>query len=275
MAISFKQEQPQNHPIVFLSVFKSGTEMMKRIIEDLTRLPPMEPEIIRGKVNYQDSAQLYYRERHFYAWHLFPTHEVQQKLIQSQAKPVFLLRNIYDLAVSMYYHFANNIDADIGRGRNVDHYFQAINKDDGLSCIVDGMLKPDFVWKGIGPHYHQMELMLQFAEIYPCFVTSYENMLHYKLDEIQRLASFLDIPLNNGQAQDVAYNSYFDVMKVAAERKNVGSHFRKGQSGSHAEELNMSHVQQIQQVLEKHAPNLPDLLQKANLSHILDLAISY
>lgn len=274
MAISYRQGQTPNCPVVFLSVFKSGTEMMKRIIEDLTGLPPMEPEIIPGKVNYQDSAQLYFREGHFYAWHLFPTHEVQQKLIQAQAKPVFLLRNIYDVVVSMYYHFANNIDADVGRGRNVDHYFQTISKEEGLSCIVEGMLKPDFVWKGAGPHYHQMELMLQFSEIYPCFITTYEKMHHDKLSEIQKLADFLEIPLSNEKAQDVAHSSYFDVMKAAAERENIGSHFRRGRPGSHADELNVNHVRQIQHILKQHAPYLSDLLQKADLSHISEQVIS-
>lgn len=280
MATNCKQgmvryRQDLDHPIVFLSVFKSGTEMMKQVIDDLTGLSPMEPEIIPGKVNYQDPAQLYYRPGHFYAWHLFPIHEVQQKLIQARARPIFLLRNVYDLVVSMYYQFANNIDADVGRGRNVDHYFQALTKDEGLACIVDGMLKPDFVWKGIGPHCHQMELMLQFSEIYPCFVTSYENIVQHKPDEVRRLASFLDIPLDDTQVQQISYNSRFDVMKAAADRKNVGSHFRRGRSGSHAEELNRHHVQQVQQALKTYAPNLPDLLDKAKLSQVLELAVPF
>lgn len=279
MAINCKQEQidreqSQDHPIVFLSVFKSGTEMMKRVIEDLTDLSPMEPEIIPGKVNYQDPAQLYYRHGCFYAWHLFPIPEVQQKLIASQARPVFLIRNIYDLVVSMYYQFANNIDADVGRGRNVEHYFQAISKDEGLSCIVEGMLKSDFVWKGMGPHFQQMELMLQFAEIYPCFVTSYENMIRHKADEVKRLTSFLELSLDDKQLQKICFNSRFDVMKANANPGNVGeSHFRKGRSGSHVEELSMMHVQQVQRALKNYAPNLPNLLAKANLSHVLNMAI--
>lgn len=280
MAINCRQEtvcreQSEDYPVVFLSVFKSGTEMMKRVIEDLTGLAPMEPEIIPGKVNYQDPSQLYYRLGYFYAWHLFPIPEVQQKLIASQARPIFLIRNIYDLAVSMYYHFANNIDADVGRGRDVEHYFQAISKDEGLSCIVEGMLKIDFVWKGIGPHFQQMELMLQFAEIYPCFVTSYENMTRHKADEVKRLASFLAIPLDDEQLHRVCFNSQFDVMKANADSKTVGeSHFRKGRSGSHAEELSLMHVQQIQQALTSHTPNLPGLLDKAGLSHVLDRIVS-
>lgn len=263
----------ENHPIVFLSVFKSGTEMTKRLIEDLTGLLPMEPEIVPGKVNYQDPSQLYYRDGCFYTWHLFPVPDVQQKMIESQARPIFLLRNIYDLVVSMYYQFANNIDADVGRGRNVEHYFREISKDEGLSCIANGMLKPDFVWKGIGPHCRQMELMLQFAETYPCFVTSYETITRNKSEEIQRLAKFLEISLDDAKVQKIAYNSSFDAMKAVADRKNVGSHFRRGQPGGHAEELSVAHVQQIQQALKTHAPHLPDLLTKAGLSHILDQAV--
>ncbi|MEO5376663.1 MAG: sulfotransferase domain-containing protein [Magnetococcus sp. DMHC-6] len=264
--------QTQNRPIVFLSVFKSGTEMMKRMIEELTALEPMEPEIIPGKVNYQDPAQLYYKPGSFYAWHLFPIPEVQKKLIESQARPVFMLRNVYDLVVSMYYHFAHNIDADVGRGRNVDHYFRAMSKEEGLSCIAQGMLKPDFVWRGIGPHCHQMVLMLEFASIYPCFVTCYEHMTQNKSAELQKLAHFLEIPLHEAQMQKIVYNSRFDVMKKEADSKNVGSHFRKGRSGSHAQELREIHIQQIQMAIQTHAPQLSELLAKANLSHILNVA---
>jgi len=267
--------QNQKNPIAFLSVFKSGTEMMKRVIQDVTGLLPLEPEIIPGKVNYRDSSQLYFQNGCFYTWHLFPTPEVQQKLIETHARPVLLLRNIYDLVVSMYYHFANNIDADIGRGRNVDHYFREMSKKEGLSCIIEGIRKPDFLWKGIGPHLQHMELMLQFSERYPCFVTSYENITQQKSGEVQRLAKFFEIPLNDVQVQSICCNSCFNKMKANADRKILGvSHFRRGRSGAHAEELNMVHIAKIQHAIKSYSPHLTDLLDKTHLAHVLNVVNS-
>ncbi|MBD9362045.1 sulfotransferase domain-containing protein [Methylomonas sp. EbB] len=244
---------------------------MKRIVEDLTGLSSMEPEITPGKVNYMDASKLFYPDGGFYAWHLFPTKEVQESLMLHQARPVFIMRNIYDLAVSMYYQFANNIDADVGRGRNVDHYFKSISKNDGFSGIIEGMLKPDFVWKGVGPHFRQMELMLEFAEVYPCFVTSYEDMTKRKPEEVQRLANFLQINLDEKTLEKIVFNSRFDVMKAHAIRQNTSSHFRKGVSGSHVEELTVDHIHKIRNELCSHAPMLPSLLEAANLSHVLEV----
>ncbi|MBF0611562.1 MAG: sulfotransferase domain-containing protein [Magnetococcales bacterium] len=253
-------------PIIFLSVFKSGTHLVRRILEDMTGLPFFEPPIVAGKVNYQDAGQLIHKKGHFYSWHLFPTPEVCQKLVEMKAKPIFLLRNIYDLPVSMYYHFANNIDVEIGRGRNVDAYFRAMSREEGLSAIISGMERVDFRWRGTGPHYQQMALMLEFANQYPCFVTSFERINTQKAEEVVRLGDFLELPLSQERVTTILHNSGFQVMK---ETSLSGSHFRKGQAGSHADELNQEHVVLIQQQLATHAPQLAQLVAQAQLPEIL------
>ena len=179
------------------------------------------------------------------------------------------MRNIYDLAVSMYYQFADNIDADVGRGRNVDHYFRSMSKYDGLSAIIGGMSKPDFVWKGIGPHAWQMALMLEFAQGYPCWVSSYEQITEDKSAQIRSLAAFLDIELSEARLQNLVEASSFAAMKATAERNNQGSHFRSGRAGNHAQELGDDHIEQIRSEIERHAPQLPDLLNQAGMSHIV------
>ncbi len=255
--------------IIFLSVFKSGTVLMRRIIEDLTSLPWIEPDIIPGKVNYQDPNQLFHKDGYFYSWHLFPHEEVRGRLHKMNAKPILLMRNIYDLVVSMYYHFANNTDADIGRGRNVDHYFQEMSRTEGITCIIKGMQRPDFRWLGIGPHLQQMEQMLILAGEIPSFVSTFERVTSDKESEIKRLANFLDIPLDNSHIQRIVQESSFDHMKEKATAKKKGSHFRQGKTGSHKKELSTKQITMITNELAPFAPNLVRLVHKADLLEVI------
>lgn len=261
------------YPIALISIFKSGTEMTKKILEDLTGLPHFEPPIIPGHVNYQDAEQFYHPPGHFYAWHIFPTVEVQKKIVDTNTKIIFLLRNIYDLTVSMYYHFLNNVDADVGRGRNVDSYFRDMNKSEGLRCIINGMTKTDFIWRGIGPHLYQMTLMLEFSEKYPCYVTTYERITSNKSDEIRSMANYMGIPITKALEGQIIHNSDFDTMKTSAIERKEGSHFRKGKPGSHAEELESWHIQHIQSIMNVHAPRLPLLVERAGISEVTRLLI--
>ncbi len=256
-------------PIVFLSVFKSGTHLMRKILTDMTSLDFIEPTIIPGKVDYTDANQLFSQKGYYYSWHLIPTPQVQSKLKDMAAIPIFLLRNVFDMTVSMYYHFARNIDADIGRGRNVDHYFKDMSKSEGLTAIINGLQKPDFNWKGLGPHLEQMELMLTFAQEYPCFVTTFENITSHKFIEIKRLAQFLNLPLSDQQLCDIEQASSFNQMRAAARQKNKGSHYRKGKKNSHIDELTHAHIRLIQQAVVTHSPNLPKLSSIAGIDDIL------
>ena len=130
-------------PIVMSSVFKSGTWLLRYILESLTGFSYIEPLTENGPMDPSDPDLIAIKPNHFYSWHFIPSTDIQNKLIKINAKPIFLVRNIYSLAVSMYYHFANNIDHELGKGANKHLYFSKIDKNTGLHQIISGCNEAD------------------------------------------------------------------------------------------------------------------------------------
>ncbi|MGN7612485.1 sulfotransferase domain-containing protein [Magnetococcales bacterium HHB-1] len=260
--------------LVNLTVFKSGTHLLRQIIQDLTGLPFFEPEIIPGQVNYQDPNQLYHTPGTFYSWHLQPTAEVRQKLMQMNAKPILLLRNIYDLTISIYYHFAHNIDHEIGRGRNVDHYFREMNFEEGIEAIIRGLRRPDFYWRGLAPHLHHSLRMLKLAQAYPSFITSFEKLTQNKSTQIKKLADFLKIPLSEQKLADLIARSSFNAMKAEAKKSPSGvvSHYRQGKVDGHAHLLQSKQKRMIHALLQQETPDLTKMAIKMGFEEIITIS---
>jgi hypothetical protein len=258
-----------SNPIVMASVFKSGTWLLRHILESLTGLNYNEPSLNNGTMDPSNPDLIEIYPNHFYSWHFIPSADIQNKLISINAKPIFLIRNIYSLAVSMYYHFANNIDHELGKGANKHEYFSGMDKDAGLHEIISGCDNKKFRWKGIGPHFYQMECMLDFSNTYPCHLISYENIVKNKIQSIQKLSQFLDVTITPNELNSLAYSSEFDTMKKVAAKSNAGSHFRLGETNSYLHELNPQHIQAIQESLSKHAPKLASLAKQAGFNELI------
>jgi hypothetical protein len=256
-------------PIIMSSVFKSGTWLLRKIIADLTGLSVTEPEIRRGSMDPKDPHNVFCRPGHFYSWHFIPTDEVGLKLRKMHARPVFLLRNIYDLTVSMYYHFFNNIDGDIGRGAGKSEFFKRTGKQRSLEHIISGCQEPEFSWSGLGLHLQHMESMLSFAQRYPCHVVTYEQLVEDKEEEIKKIARFLDIHSAHSRIAEIVISTGFNAMKKNAMSNGRGSHFRKGEVSGHVGELDKRHRDLINNELHKHAPNLTVLANSHGIAHIL------
>lgn len=257
-------------PIVMLSLFKGGTHLVRRLLQELTGQPFYEPPIVPGKVDYRDPQQLSFVPDHFYSWHLVPTPPIRDRLIAAGARPVLVLRNIFDLTVSIYHHFAQNIDADIGRGRNVDHYFRELDREAGLEAIIGGMTRPDFRWRGMGPQAQHMVEMLELAAIHPSFTTSFERLTADKAGEVRRLAAFLGIEVSSDRLATIVGGSRFEAMKAEATARGQGSHYRRGEVNSHADELTDRHRQMIREVLAHEAPDLERLARAAGFPEVIE-----
>jgi len=220
-------------------------------------------------MNPADPKHIEIRAEHFYSWHFTPANEIQKKLTDINAKPIFLMRNIYDLVVSMYYHFANNIDHEIGRGANKHLYFSKIDKHAGIQKIITGSKDQNFRWKGLGPHLYQMECMLQFSKTYSCYLTYYEHLVNNKHETIHEISKFLNINVSENKVQKLIHSSQFDIMKTTAIKANSGSHFRVGKTDSHIDELDQQHVESIKKCLLMHAPELTNLTKDLGLNSLM------
>ena len=263
--MNFKTVNQADRPIIVGSVFKSGTWLLRKVLTEITGLEMIEPEIKPGHMDPEDPDNVFHIPGHFYSWHFTPTTKVCKKIIEMNALPIFLMRNVYDLTVSMYYHFANDIDFEIGRGANKHEYFSRISKSEGIKQIIIGNNNDEFKWKGLSTHLYQMERMLAFSGKYPCLIITYERLLENKANEIKRISRFLDIALNTTQIKKIAKMSGFPEMKAAAEKENKGSHFRNGKIRSHIKELKSSHIEMIQKVMHEHAPSLEKFVKEFSI----------
>jgi hypothetical protein len=255
-----------------LSVFKAGTHLVRQILQDLTGTPFYEPPIVPGRVDYRDPAQLVFTTGHFYSWHLVPTPPIREKLIAAQARPVLVMRNLFDLAVSMYHHFADNIDADIGRGRNVDHHFRAMSRDEGLEAIITGMTRPDFRWPGLGPQADHMVHLFELGAAHPCHLTTFERVTEDKPREVAAMAAFLGITLSEQRLQEIVHGSAFQTMRDRAAAAGRPSHFRRGHARSHTDELSPRHVSLIREVIDRQAPALAGWIERTGFHELLAVA---
>ncbi|TPV92935.1 MAG: sulfotransferase domain-containing protein [Myxococcales bacterium FL481] len=256
--------------VVFLSMFKSGTHLGRRLLAEMLEQPCFEPAIVRGRVDYEDSGQLYCPEGSFYSWHLQPNSAAIETIRAAAARPILLVRNLFDLCVSQYHHFADNIDADRGRGRNVQHYFEAMSRSDGLSAIVEGMARSDFRWRGLPYQIAHLEKLLDLAEAHPCCLMTYEQMVDDKRVALGRLAQFLSVEARDGWLDDLVAATSFQAMKTQAQVRGQASHFRRGRSGSHVDSLQPAHIQAISGMIDRVSPTLRERCARWGISAVLE-----
>ena len=253
-----------NQKIFVSSVFKSGTWLLRDILERLTGLEAWEPEHIPSPPDYGDAGMIDFRQGCFFSWHSEINDAVKQVIRDNDAKAIFLVRNIYDLAVSMYFHFANDTDSELGKSAGQDDFFRRFEKDEGLAMIISGY--PNFV--GLGPHLAQIRDMFKFAKEYPVLLTSYERLCLQKETEIRRLTEYLGLPDDPEIIAGIVAATDFDTMKKSAQAKGSGSHFRRGAPGGQRETLKEHHLHMILGQLANFAPDLWDLAREHGFHEI-------
>ncbi len=246
------------------SVFKSGTWLLRDILERLTGLEAFEPENIPSPPDYGDASLIAFKPNRFFSWHSEINDPVKRVIRDNDAKAIFLVRNIFDLAVSMYFHFANDTDSEIGKSAGQADFFRRFEKDEGVAMIISGY--PNFT--GLGPHLAQIRDMFAFAKEYPVLLTSYERLCLQKETEISRLAEYLGLPEAPGTVARIVEETGFDKMKKNAEAKAGGSHFRRGAPGGQRETLKEHHVHMILGQLANFAPDLWNLANEREFHEI-------
>lgn len=259
----------KKQPLVLISGFKAGTWLMRKVLYLLTDMQFFEPKILPGNRKYYDSKQLQFIENHFFSWHLVPTDEVIQKLNNNQAKTIFVVRNIYDLVLSIYYHFYNNIDADIGRGNNKDKFLKQFTFEEGISLIITGFDENGLRWNGMA------EIIDHFNKIFlaslKCdnLLIDFDNLVDDNRHTLDKIANFLDLDISSEKLDSISNKTSFQSMKDEAIKKGVGElHFRKGKTGANKKTLSYYHKVQLKQIVKMVAPDFYLNADKVNCSNI-------
>ncbi|MES9959611.1 MAG: sulfotransferase domain-containing protein [Sedimenticola sp.] len=251
-------------PVFVSSVFKSGTWLLREIVRQLTNKAPIEPDLSTRKTTPYDIENIVIPSvNEFYSWHFIPTREVMQAIDEHDGKCIFLIRNIYDLVVSIFYHFSLNVDQDIGKGANKDKFFSMFTKSKGMEIIINGNDSSDFKWSGIELHLEHIEKIISNSERSNVHITTFERLTNNKMKEVTEISKFLGIDREAEELKSIVDSTEFRKMKSQAVLDNKGSHFRKGESGSHRYELGQDHYQLIDKIIEDHFPGLKALADEA------------
>ncbi|MCP5366073.1 MAG: sulfotransferase domain-containing protein [Hyphomicrobiales bacterium] len=251
------------------SLFKSGTWLLRHMVAGLTGLRAIEPPHGHGPADYGDPGLIRFEPGAFFSWHSDISPQVADRLLAERARVVLLVRNVYDLAVSQYHHFARDVDADIGRSAGQADFLARFSRDDGLAMSICGYSAPGASWPGLGPHLAQTARMMAFARDHGALITSYERLVTRKEAELDRLAAFLGGAPDGAARRALLNSSDFAAMKADAEKSGAGSHFRKGQPGQHREVLKPHHVFMVDHLIGEHAPDLRRLAADLRMPEIV------
>ena len=263
-------------PVVLISGFKAGTWLMRKVLSTMTGMDFFEPDIIPGEKKYYNPAQLQFVNNHFYSWHLVPTDEVIDKLNKHNAKTIFVVRNIYDLVVSIYYHFYNNIDADIGRGNNKDSFLKQFSFEEGISLIITGFDEDGVRWSGMSEILEHYNEIFKATKKCDSLVIDYDDLVNNKKIVINNIVDFLNISITSQEIENVSNLTDFTSMKKEAQKNKVGvSHFREGKAGLNREKLSEFHKIQLRQMIKLVVPSIYDNAQKADSKKIIYERCSY
>lgn len=265
-----RQRTNPPHPIFVATLFKSGTKLLEHVMERLTGLAP-HPLGMEVGSDYESADPIIFDADEFFIWHNVPSEPVKARIREAGARPVFLIRNIYDLLVSQYFHFADDVDAAIGHGTKTDDYFSAMSRSEGLCLVLCGATSRQFHWIGFGYQLRQIQEMLKFSKEYPCHVISYDRLVLEKRTEVERLARFLELKPSPATLAGLLDSSGLDAMR-AARVATVGSgdHFRKGTPGDHVNVLSPLHYHIINHLILTFAPMLPALCAELGFVDIVD-----
>jgi hypothetical protein len=259
--------------IFIATVFKSGTKLLGHIIEKLTGLSAFPLGMEVGS-NYESAAPIVFTENTFFIWHNVPTSEVQNRIRAEKAICIFLIRNIYDLIVSQYHHFAEDVDAVIGHSTGTIDYFSKLRQDEGISLLLCGAASEYFTWHGFGYYLHQIQEILKFSKEYPCHLISYDRLVLNKQHGIEQLAAFLGIHVDAEALDRMMVSSNLETMRNAqAAAMGDGKHFRKGTPGDHINVLKPHHYHMIGHLKMTYAPELDALCKELGFEDITAAAL--
>ena len=255
-------------PIFVATVFKSGTKLLEHILVKLTGLGINAPTMSAGS-DYESAAPITFECGKFFVWHNVPSDRVRARLIMANAQPIFLIRNIYDLAVSQYFHFVHDVDAEIGYATHTADYFAEMSQDEGISLMLSGATSERFNWHGFGYYLRQIQEILQFSKEFSCHVVVYDRLVNYKRFESEQLAAFLNIQPGDDLLDELIGSSSLSSMRDARiSLVGSGNHFRKGTPGDHINILKPWHYDVVSQLKINFAPSLDVLCEELGFGDV-------
>lgn len=259
------------------TVFKSGTWLLREILDGLTGLESYEPPIQHGAgpPDTSDETCIEYPAGRYFLWHMTIAPRVAALLRAQNCKRVFLVRNLFSILASAAHHLRNDIDKGSGRSVLSEPNADANNRDAIdlksiepealISLVINGFAFPGMAWPGMAPIIEQMASLMRFAEESgDTMLLSYEELVHDRKSAIEKLADYLNID------EEERVRKAFDLsdpaaMKSMARDKGAPEHVLSEGVGAIRSAIQPYHVAMMRGLIAEHFPDRRDLCSKAGL----------
>ena len=256
--------------VAVCSSMKSGTWLLREIITQLTGLHAYEPDIPAGRPRYDDPDSLSFPPDSFFSWHLLPTGAAGERLRESGAKSIFLVRNIYDTLLSIHRHLLHDVDAEIGRATGQPGFLGRFSRDQALTLVINGYREVPYDWHGMGPILFHLQELLAYSMNNDVLLTSFERLTQNKAVEVEKIAAYLGVASNADTIEAICASTSLGNMRAVAQQRGQGqAHFQIGSVGAHDVELTDFHKVLLRGVMQNGAPQLPALVVKTGFKEVL------
>ncbi|MBT5413350.1 MAG: hypothetical protein HOK81_01985 [Rhodospirillaceae bacterium] len=258
-------------PIFVASMMKSGTWLLREILRQLTGLAYREPGIGLGTPAYDDEMLIDIPPGTFFSWHSTLNERSTALLKGAATKNILLVRNIYDVVVSMYNHIAKDADAAIGRSVLGSDYLSDIPPETALSMMIAGFTTPRLSWDGIAPHVRQVASFLRFMEEGgDALLLTHEELTRNKPEAIRRIARYLEMPIGDDRIAEIVETTGFEAMESVAKETGTEKHFTSKRDRDIKKFVQPYHVAMVDHVVMQEIPDVSERLARAGVPWLFD-----
>lgn len=189
---------------------------MRGVMRELTGLEPHEPKIGPGAANYEDENLISFPDGQFFSWHSVITPHVDAVLRATGARNIFVVRNIYDLILSMYNHLQFDVDAGIGGSVGGGGHFDGLSDALAISMVINGFMNEKTTWHGLGPHLKQMESLFRAGSTGLGLIVAYEGLVAQKDAVVRQIARHLEIEVSDAELERIEAATTVEKMQATA-----------------------------------------------------------
>jgi hypothetical protein len=250
---------------------KSGTWLLREMLEMATGLKAYEPGNGAGAPDYDNEMLIEFPSGTFFSWHSILTSRSLSLLRGCQAKNIFLIRNIYDVLLSMFAHLSRDVDAAIGRSVIGSSYFEGKTTEQCLTLMISGFTSPQMTWTGAGPLLRQIDSMLELIESGEALLIDYEQLTANKFVTLQKILQLLEYPLPTAQIKKIIVHTEKDAMRERLRGRGQDQHVTSPEHALQRNAFSQYHKEMIDLAVIVNAPRLPDRLRALGLDSILHL----
>ena len=253
------------------SLPKSGTWLLREILEMITGLKAYEPDIGEKEPDYENEMLIDFPHGTIFSWHSILTSRTASLLNGCQSKNIFLIRNIYDVLLSMYNHIKHDVDAVIGRSITASNYFKDKSLEQSFTLMISGFTTAEISWMGAGPVLKQIDSMLSFAESGHALLIDYEELTLDKMNTIKRILSFLELRLPEKRINEIIIDTDKNVMRERLKSKGSELHVTNESNALSRDAFSPYHKHMVDRLIMTEVPRLPERFIKLKVGSVLSL----